>query len=69
MPSRIQHYRNRFLAIEKNCNGWVKNQELKNLMTSIEEEFGIPAQADKEFSKANPVVMALYTDVSNARDL
>ncbi len=65
----MSNYRDRFLAIQKYSSCWIKDKELASLMTGMEKEFGIPALTDKEFSKANPVVMALYKDVSNARNL
>ncbi len=69
MPNILQYYRDKFLSIQKISTDWLRNLELASLMTVMEDEFNIPALQDKEFEKANPVLMALYEDVSNARIL
>ncbi len=69
MVKTIQNCRDKYLAIMKNSSGWLRKQNLSNLMTAMEKEFSIPALKDDEYNKANPVVMAMYTDISNARIL
>ncbi len=67
MVNKIQMYRDQFLIIKDCKDSTFKNRQLGRLITEMENEFNIPGMKDEEFNKANPVVMALYTDISNER--
>lgn len=69
MVTNIQKYREQFLMINQCNNHKVRNKQLSDLMTEMENTFGIPGIKDESYNKANPVVMALYTDISNARTI
>lgn len=67
MANPIQNYRDQFLMIKDCKETKVKNRQLGRLMTEMEDEFDIPGMKDESYNKANPVVMALYQDISNER--
>lgn len=67
MANAIQNYRDQFLMIKDCKNLRVKNRRLGKLMTEMENEFNISGIKDDSYNEANPVVMALYQDISNER--
>jgi hypothetical protein len=67
MVKTIQNYRDQFLMINECKDYRVRNERLAELMTEMENEFGIPAFNDENFNRAHPVEVALYQDISNAR--
>lgn len=67
MKNGIQKYRDQFLMITECKDQKIKNRQLGMLMTEMELEYNITMIKDDEFNIANPVVIALYQDISNAR--
>ncbi|GEM_PF-3383425 len=67
MSNTIQKYREQFLMINACKDEQVKSKKLAVLMTEMENEFNIPGMKDESYNRANPVVMALYHDISNER--
>lgn len=47
----------------------LKDKRLANLMTDLEQAYGIPILRDQEFEKENPFVVQLYRAVSEARNI
>lgn len=64
---KIQNFRDRFLMIQGCKDDEVRTGCLADLMTDMEGTFHIPLLYDEEFNRKNPVAMALYRDISNAR--
>lgn len=58
---------NRFKEIEK-CKE-MRDERLANLMTDMEQAYGIPALNNEEYNKKNPFVIAMYRAVSEARSI
>ncbi len=67
MVNKIQMYRDQFLMINQCKDSTVRNKQLGRLMTEMEDEYNIPAINDEAYNVSNSIVMALYTDISNAR--
>lgn len=67
MPNKIQEFRDEFLKIQECKDLKIKNKKLSVLMTKMECHYDIPPIKNEFYNKAYPVVMALYTDVNNAR--
>ena len=47
----------------------LKDKRLANLMTDLEQAYGIPILRDQEFEKENPFVVQLYRAVSESRSI
>lgn len=47
----------------------LKDKRLANLMTDLEQAYGIPILRDQEFEKENPFVVQLYRAISEARNI
>ena len=63
----LQNYTNAYLSV-KECNDIeIRNIQLAALMTGMEKQYNIPIMRDDEYNKANPNIMKLYKDISNAR--
>lgn len=63
-------YTNRLKEIlESNAPQSIKDRRLANLMTDLEQAYGIPILRDQEFEKENPFVMQLYRTISEARSI
>lgn len=61
-------YTNRFKDImAANSLLHIQNGRLANLMSDLEEAFGIPALRNAEYEATNPHVLMLYRTVSEAR--
>lgn len=61
-------YTNRLKEIlASNAPQFIKDRRLANLMTDLEQAYGIPILRDQEFEKENPFVMQLYRTISEAR--
>jgi hypothetical protein len=69
MASSIRNFRDKFSVINKCRDIKFRNKQLATLMTEMEEEYGIPAFKNDDFNDSNPIVMALYKDISNAREI
>lgn len=63
-------YTNRLKEIlESNAPLFIKDRRLANLMTDLEQAYGIPILRDQEFEKENPFLMQLYRTISEARSI
>lgn len=63
-------YTNRLKEIiYSNAPRFIKDRRLANLMTDLEQAYGIPVLRNIEFEKENPFLMQLYRTVSEARSI
>jgi len=63
-------YTNRLKEIlASNAPRFIKDRRLANLMTDLEQAYGIPVLRNIEFEKENPFLMQLYRTVSEARSI
>lgn len=63
-------YTNRLKEIlASNAPKFIKDRRLANLMTDLEQAYGIPVLRNIEFEKENPFLMRLYLTVSELRNL
>lgn len=67
MANEVQKYRDQYLMINQCKDERVRNKKLAVLITEMENVFNIPGINDETYNAANPVVITLYQDISNAR--
>lgn len=67
--AKIKSFREQFQMIKECKNEDVRTKQLADLMTEMEGKFNIPLLKDEKYNQANPTVMELYRDISNARIL
>lgn len=64
---KVESFREQFLMIKECKDERIRNKQLGVLMTEMENAFNIPWMRDEEYNRANPVVIRLYQDISNAK--
>lgn len=62
-------YTNRLKEIMSGKPSHERDVRLANLMTDLEQAYGIPSLRNESFETANPFVMQLYRAVSEARSI
>lgn len=58
-----------YVALERIRAEFEKGTEPTELMNEMEQIFKVPAMNDIEFNEDNPMVIKLYREISNSREL
>lgn len=64
----LQAFRDRFNEIKKGKEP-TRSSRLVNLMHDLKESYNIPILNDESYNRNNPEVVALYREVSKARQM
>lgn len=65
--AKVEPFREQFKLMQQCEDNEVRTLRLRDLMTEMEGRFNIPLLKDEKYNQANPEVMILYLEVSNAR--
>ncbi|WP_214798943.1 MULTISPECIES: hypothetical protein [unclassified Exiguobacterium] len=65
----IEQFKAQYNAIMDSAPGRQRDLRLAALMTELERKYRIPALKDEQWESANPAVIELYREVSQARAL
>lgn len=64
---KVRTLREQFTMIQQCKNDEFRTFQLRDLMTEMEGRFDIPLLKDEKYNQANPEVIELYLEISNAR--
>lgn len=67
--NELNRFRSEYYRIENELSEPQKSVRLGQLMTSLERTFNIKILNDKEYNENNVAVMALYREISTARNI